>query len=80
METIVKQIKGPVADLEKPLQFQVTNIDYSEYVGRIGIDEQRDLGHERRQRIGNLPRARNFDAARRAGPEHEADRVRAGGH
>jgi GTP-binding protein len=37
LETIVKKIKGPVADLNKPLQLQVTNIDYSEYVGRIGI-------------------------------------------
>ena len=37
METICKKIPGPVADLEKPLQLQVTNIDYSEYVGRIGI-------------------------------------------
>ncbi len=37
LETIVEKIKGPVADLEKPLQLQVTNIDYSEYVGRIGI-------------------------------------------
>ena len=37
LETIVNRIKGPVADLEKPLQMQVTNIDYNEYVGRIGI-------------------------------------------
>src|SRR5262249_20582114 len=37
LETIVNKIRGPVADLEKPLQLQVTNIDYSEYVGRIGI-------------------------------------------
>ncbi len=37
METIVKKIPGPVADLEKPLQMQITNIDYNEYVGRIGI-------------------------------------------
>jgi len=37
METICKKIPGPVADLEKPLQLQVTNIDYSDYVGRIGI-------------------------------------------
>src|ERR1700734_2349338 len=37
LETIVTQIKGPVADLEKHLQMQITNIDYNEYVGRIGI-------------------------------------------
>jgi GTP-binding protein len=37
LETIISRIPGPVADLEKPLQMQVTNIDYNEYVGRIGI-------------------------------------------
>ena len=37
LEVIVNKIPGPVADLEKPLQMQVTNIDYNEYVGRIGI-------------------------------------------
>jgi GTP-binding protein len=37
METIVTKIKGPVADLDKQLQMQITNIDYNEYVGRIGI-------------------------------------------
>jgi GTP-binding protein len=37
LEVIVNKIPGPVADLEKPLQLQITNIDYSEYVGRIGI-------------------------------------------
>ncbi|MCL2641038.1 MAG: GTP-binding protein, partial [Phycisphaerales bacterium] len=37
LETIVTKIRGPVADLDKPLQMQITNIDYSEYVGRIGI-------------------------------------------
>jgi GTP-binding protein len=37
LETIVNKIKGPVADLDKHLQMQITNIDYNEYVGRIGI-------------------------------------------
>ncbi len=37
LETIVNKIKGPVADIEKHLQMQITNIDYNEYVGRIGI-------------------------------------------
>ncbi len=37
LETIIAKIPGPVADLEKPLQMQITNIDYNEYVGRIGI-------------------------------------------
>ncbi len=37
LETIVNKIRGPVADIDKPLQMQITNIDYNEYVGRIGI-------------------------------------------
>ena len=37
LETIVQKLPGPVADLDQPLQMQVTNIDYNEYVGRIGI-------------------------------------------
>lgn len=37
LETIINRIPGPIADLEKPLQMQITNIDYNEYVGRIGI-------------------------------------------
>src|SRR5271170_6399995 len=37
LEVISTKIKGPVADIEKPLQLQITNIDYNEYVGRIGI-------------------------------------------
>ncbi|MBK9188942.1 MAG: translational GTPase TypA [Phycisphaerales bacterium] len=36
-EAIVREVPGPLADLEKPLQVLVTNIDYNEYVGRIGI-------------------------------------------
>jgi hypothetical protein len=48
------------------------------YVGNLRIDEQADLGHERRQRVGDFTRAADFDHARRAAPEIEADRVGAG--
>ncbi len=36
-EAIVKEVPPPLADTSKPLQLLVTNIDYNEYVGRIGI-------------------------------------------
>ncbi len=36
-EAIVNEIPAPPADTNKPLQCLITNIDYNEYVGRIGI-------------------------------------------
>lgn len=36
-ETIIKQIPAPEGNPEEPLQFQVTLLDYNEYMGRIGI-------------------------------------------
>jgi GTP-binding protein len=36
-EAIVKEVPAPLADTTKPLQLLITNIDYNEYVGRIGI-------------------------------------------
>lgn len=36
-EAIVKEVPPPPADTGKPLQVLITNIDYNDYVGRIGI-------------------------------------------
>jgi len=36
-ETIVSRIPSPTEDVEKPLQFLVTLLDYNEYLGRIAI-------------------------------------------
>jgi len=36
-ETIVKHIPAPEGDMEAPLQFLVSSIDYDEYIGRIAI-------------------------------------------
>ncbi|ERI10305.1 translational GTPase TypA [Aneurinibacillus aneurinilyticus] len=36
-DTIVEHIPGPGGEFEAPLQFQVTMLDYNEYMGRIGI-------------------------------------------
>lgn len=37
MDSILENIKPPVADSTKDLQFHVTTLDYNEYVGRIAI-------------------------------------------
>jgi GTP-binding protein len=36
-ETIVKSMKAPTGDPQGPLQIQVMNLDYSEFLGRIAI-------------------------------------------
>jgi GTP-binding protein len=36
-EAILRHVPPPVGDVNKPLQLQVTTLDYSEYVGRIVI-------------------------------------------
>src|SRR5690625_3103617 len=36
-DTIVEHIPAPPLNNDEPLQFQVTTLDYSEYLGRIGI-------------------------------------------
>ena len=36
-ETIIARVPPPPGDPEGPLQLQISNIDYSSYVGRIGI-------------------------------------------
>src|SRR5262249_28436618 len=36
-ETILQQLPGPEVDPEAGLQFQVNNIDYDDYVGRLAI-------------------------------------------
>jgi GTP-binding protein len=36
-ETVVEHIPAPIDNREEPLQFQVSLLDYNDYVGRIGI-------------------------------------------
>src|SRR5690625_246355 len=36
-DTILERIPAPVDNSEEPLQFQVTLLDYNNYVGRVGI-------------------------------------------
>ncbi|MFC0189042.1 translational GTPase TypA [Fictibacillus aquaticus] len=37
LDTILETIPAPVDNSEEPLQFQVTMLDYNDYLGRIGI-------------------------------------------
>lgn len=37
LDCILENVKAPVADASKDLQFHVTTLDYNEYVGRIAI-------------------------------------------
>ena len=45
-ETVLEEIPAPEADLEAPFQMVVTNLDYSDYLGRIVV------GRVRRGRVG----------------------------
>lgn len=36
-ESIISHIPAPIADKEESLQFQVTMLDYNDYLGRVGI-------------------------------------------
>jgi GTP-binding protein len=40
-ETILASVPPPVTDVDGPLQFQVSALDYSSYVGRLGIGRVR---------------------------------------
>ncbi|MBR4282339.1 MAG: translational GTPase TypA, partial [Clostridia bacterium] len=37
LDAIIKEIPAPEGDAEKPLQILVSNVEYDEYVGRIGV-------------------------------------------
>ncbi len=36
-EMMINEISAPVCDKDKPLQVRISNVDYDEYVGRIGV-------------------------------------------
>ncbi len=36
-DTIIEHIPAPIDSSDEPLQFQVSLLDYNDYVGRIGI-------------------------------------------
>ena len=36
-DLILQSLPGPLVDLDAPVQFQVNNLDYNDYIGRLGI-------------------------------------------
>ena len=52
-ETVLQEIPGPEVDLEAPFQMVVTNLDYSDYLGRIVVGRVR-RGKVRRGESINL--------------------------
>ncbi len=52
-ETVLEQIPAPEVDLEAPFQMLVTNLDYSEYLGRIVVGRVR-RGEVKRGEFVNL--------------------------
>jgi GTP-binding protein len=52
-ETVLEEIPAPDADLEAPFQMLVTNLDYSEYLGRIVVGRVR-RGRVRRGELASL--------------------------
>ncbi len=51
-ELIIKEVPAPVVDIEAPLQLQVANIDYDDYLAHIGIGRLRQGGLKVNERIG----------------------------
>ena len=41
-ETILSHVESPDGDPDKPLQFQISALDYSTYTGRMGIGRIRN--------------------------------------
>ncbi|MFH2201656.1 MAG: translational GTPase TypA [Elusimicrobiota bacterium] len=54
-KTILERIPAPLADPGKPLQMQVTMLDYSNYLGRIGIGR---ISNGRMRKGGRIARVR----------------------
>jgi GTP-binding protein len=69
-ETIVSAVPEPAADIDAPLQFQVAALDYSSYVGRLGI------GRIRRGRLAAGQEVAVLNGP--LGPEATAPRARIG--
>ncbi|HSO72871.1 MAG TPA: GTP-binding protein, partial [Thermodesulfobacteriota bacterium] len=62
-EAILKTIPAPAYDPEAPLQFLVTNLDYSDYVGRIAVGKVVNGRLQKRQQVALL---KNGEAAGQA--------------
>ena len=86
-ETILAHVPAPVGDADGPLQFQVSALDYSSYVGRLGIGRIRrgthacragSRGAERPARRGRRAQGEDRAGAQVRRPGARAGRVGAG--
>ncbi len=78
-ETILAHVPAPAGDTEGPLQFQVAALDYSSYVGRLGIGRIR-RGHDARGAgSGGARRPARRKPGRTQGARHADLRVRRDG-
>jgi GTP-binding protein len=84
-ESIVERIPEPVGDPDASMRIQITTLDYSDYVGRIGIGRLRDgtlspgqkvavFDRDGKQRLVKIGRVMTFDGLGR----REVDQVAAG--
>jgi GTP-binding protein len=63
-ETIIRHIPSPPGAVDEPLQFQVTILDYNEYLGRIGIGRVNRGKIARGQQVAVLTRDGGMKQAR----------------
>ncbi len=60
LDMVLEKIPGPEVEPEAPLQMLITNLDWSEYVGRIGVG---------RVAAGKLKAGQTIDLVKAAGPQ-----------
>ena len=56
LETVVRHVASPNGDPQAPLQLLITSLDYSEYVGRIGVGRVLAGKIEDRQKVAVIDR------------------------
>ena len=67
-ETVLQEIPGPEVDLEAPFQMVVTNLDYSDYLGRIVVGRVRRGKVRRGESINLIHKNGTMSRARVAQP------------
>ena len=69
-ETVLEEIPGPEVDLEAPFQMVVTNLDYSDYLGRIVVGRVRRGKMRRGESINLIHKDGTMTRARVAAAVH----------
>ena len=71
-EAVLAHVPAPAAEVDKPLQFQISTLDYNSYVGRIGIGRIRRGSVRPGQQV--TPATAMKTAARRKSPRYSPSR------